>query len=595
MNFLENSLGPLYDLLDGNKIVGLICIVFTVYSFIAEVIEFWLKGPSLKEYLKKFVSKDENGNSGIRIRFLAAIITLILIVLVYNGAKNNEIENDTTSAIESTEVTTTGNNQLKTTETICKKGTKEKDKNRDKDKDKGGNEDEVTDEEDENFIKKLLDYFIDRDDSEEENTTTNISSAITTTESTTQEDTTTTEKESSTTTETTTEPVKPEDVEHYFDDTAKRKLDKKSAIEDLGGKKCEKKQFEGVLGELGETNKHTLTFDSDSLVWLEITVEKPAEKDKVGLVATLENNEGVAFLSFSTELNGENLISDKVFVLKGDYNVSVAQGNNYSGEKYNIILYSEDVTLCENEKNDRPSTATELEFKSDNEIATVYGVLSPERDFDFYGFEMTEDGHISIKFEHTDITDGGATWDIELWDEQSTQLHEFKIESSKRECVSADIGLNKGKYYIRVDGADVCASDIYAVTVCQKYGDNWEFEPNDADSSAKLIYDDKYYYGNITESDSEDYYKFVCKKTGSYSIKFMQYDATVNKTEENWGIKVMNERKDSVLENTLFLNYDASSVEDSFELYKGETYYIRISGNNYKKGSDYCFIIEKVD
>lgn len=441
--------------------------------------------------------------------------------------------------------------------------------------------------------------IIGSDGSNDTNATTTDPTTTTTTEtnteSTTQEDTTTTEKESSTTTETTTEPVKPEDVEHYFDDTAKRKLDKKSAIEDLGGKKCEKKQFEGVLGELGESNKHTLTFDSDSLVWLELTVENPIEKDKVGLVATLQKNEGVAFLSFSTELNGENSISDKVFVPKGDYIVSVAQGANYSGEKYNIILYSEDVTFCENEKNERTSTATAIEFKSDNEIATVYGVLSSESDLDFYGFEMAEDGHVSIKFEHAATTDGEATWDIELWDEKSTRMYEFKTEPSKSDCVSADIGLNKGKYYIRVAGADNCSSDIYAVSVCQKYGDDWEFEPNDTDSSAKLIYDDKYYYGNITESDSEDYYKFVCKKSGSYSIKFMQYDATINKTEENWGIKVMNERKDSILKNTLCLNYDVSGVEDGFELYKGETYYIRVSGNNYKKGTDYCFIIKKVD
>ncbi len=593
MRTLENFFEPIFNILESNKLIGSLLIAFTIYTLFFEAFKFLAEKPSLKEFLNT-IFNDENGSTEKKLKFFAIGITIVLIIGISLAEKRDEGVTIETIVTEDTTFSTT---VIESEGNSIQAGTSESERA----SNYGASDDNTTLwGEMFSFLKEIF----KNKDSEPESviadpaTTTTNSTCTTTTEITTKEpkdDTTTTEKESSTTTETTTEPVKPEEVEQYFDDTAKRKIDKKSAIEDLGGKKCEKKQFEDVLGELGEPNKHTLTFDSDSLVWLELTVENPIEKDKVGLVATLQNNEGVAFLSFSTELNGENSISDKVFVPKGDYIVSVAQGANYSGEKYNIILYSEDVTFCENEKNERTSTATAIEFKSDNEIATVYGVLSSESDLDFYGFEMAEDGHVSIKFEHAATTDGEATWDIELWDEKSTRMYEFKTEPSKSDCVSADIGLNKGKYYIRVAGADNCSSDIYAVSVCKKYGDDWEFEPNDTDSSAKLIYDDKYYYGNITESDSEDYYKFVCKKSGSYSIKFMQYDATINKTEENWGIKVMNERKDSILKNTLCLNYDVSGIEDGFELYKGETYYIRVSGNNYKKGTDYCFIIKKVD
>lgn len=222
----------------------------------------------------------------------------------------------------------------------------------------------------------------------------------------------------------------------------------------------------------------------------------------------------------------KTITTQNVGIPAGTYYVCIKPYNNYSPYyatvMYNLYVNYNTDYFWEKELNDVFSAADLIQTNQ------VYnGSTMTRYDKDYYRFELNDAGCVSLKFAHNYVDGDYQRWKVTLYDEYEKELFTNYYKGNVPEgsvTQSCNVGLPKGKYYVRVapynDYSPYYSFVNYSLFINYIVGTNYETEWNNLFSSADVLPAGQTITGNqMTESDY-DYYTFDNKKDGIVNISF---------------------------------------------------------------------------
>ena len=177
-----------------------------------------------------------------------------------------------------------------------------------------------------------------------------------------------------------------------------------------------------------------------------------------------------------------------------------ADGYTYDGDFYDDYTYEELATYSDfNEPNNQLDVATDL---GTSEYYYTYGSISPEGDYDWYEFDLRQDGGFSDEISvYFDGVEGDI--DIALYNANGSYLN-GSAGVSDSEYINLE-GYTAGTYYLQVYNYSGASNSWYDVNI-YAYG---EADYNDPYYYEEYFYDDYYdYYDPIYDYDYvyDDFY-----------------------------------------------------------------------------------------
>lgn len=262
---------------------------------------------------------------------------------------------------------------------------------------------------------------------------------------------------------------------------------------------------------------------------------------------------------------------------------------NFTKEKY-----------WEQEYNDEFTTPTPLTLGK-----TYNGDLREDIDYDWYSFEVKEDGYTEINLEF-DTEKTKQTYDVNLFTSSHYPVHTIKelpIKNGKHEKIV--IGLKKGKYCIELSKyysspdrgeGDICENP-YKLKITHKKTSksksaNCEIEDNNSKETANAISIGKEMSGATWGGlDGCDVYKFSVN-SDTY-INFTISHNKAEKKEKLWNVNIRNANAKVIVDKTVYTN-DSSVTSGTRKLSKG-TYYVTVEQKlaGYQS-NDYKLTLNKV-
>lgn len=231
--------------------------------------------------------------------------------------------------------------------------------------------------------------------------------------------------------------------------------------------------------------------------------------------------------------------------------------------------------------------------ESDAEIATadsyirfgqtINGTLSYSQSMYTYGFSLSSEGRVNIRFTSYD-----DSYVIRLYDSDGDQMkyvhtsYNGDLEFGKDTLIW---DLVKGTYYITIEPWSSLSSGDYINYVMtpsfKSSGDN-EGEPNDNYAMAKSISLPKVIKGQVALNDGNDFFKFRLSRTTDITIKFKSEDIS------NCDIDIYDSDGDKV-EYWYLRRNDMDIINDVIKVtLPAGLYYLEVS--SYYTGN-YCFAI----
>lgn len=182
----------------------------------------------------------------------------------------------------------------------------------------------------------------------------------------------------------------------------------------------------------------------------------------------------------------------------------------------------------QNETNGTMETADAFAF-----VDTAKGKINSSDDVDWYCFETTEDGLITVTLTHTVNASASTYFKVEIYNENAKAEASFSSKGDAEKSSSPAFGSVAGKHYVKVQKGDVVDSTLsYEISVAINTDALCELEANDTYDKATEItvtgfgpYDK--YVGTIpSEGNDIDYFKFEVTKPG-YVYFYVENDADV--------------------------------------------------------------------
>ena len=279
------------------------------------------------------------------------------------------------------------------------------------------------------------------------------------------------------------------------------------------------------------------------------------------------------------------LYNQKKFgVAAGIYYLKV-EDDYFSDANFNFRINYESSGNWETELNDTYQNADSINVNN-----MYYGSLQRGGDVDWYKFSISQNGSVSIDFNHDYMEMDSLYWKIELYNEQYELLEYDRIGGHTLAFNGSKCGLPAGKYYLKIY-PDIYYSDLeYGLRVNYTESDAWETEFNDNYSTADPINLNTTYYGNLQNGRNDvDWYKFTASSAGSYDISFSHDYVEVENSRLYWVVQFY----DNMFNEKGKFRYcgDKKIESNKVELPNGGIYYIKISKDIYSSSMPYSFKI----
>lgn len=239
----------------------------------------------------------------------------------------------------------------------------------------------------------------------------------------------------------------------------------------------------------------------------------------------------------------------------------------------------------ESEKNDSRSTANAISVNN-----TYYGNIHQPSDKDYYWFETTTAGVVTLTFNHEYINSPSAYWTVCLLNEDRNTILSKNIQGNQKSVTFTKLGLPAGIYYVCVEAYSNSSwnSATYNFKAAFSASGNWESEYNDDRSTADAISVGRRYYGNIRYSSDSDYYWFHLSKRTKLKLNFKH--ASIKSSQNYWDINIYNSGNVNKYYN--IKGNKTSTTYNAGYLPAGD-YYVKVNGYSYDRWSskDYSFNI----
>ncbi len=207
------------------------------------------------------------------------------------------------------------------------------------------------------------------------------------------------------------------------------------------------------------------------------------------------------------------------------------------------------------------------------------GSINSWDDVDFYKFTLSSASKINIKLSHNYIDSSSTYWRMKVYKENNSndEIYSYDFHGNNKTETTANIGLPKGSYYIRIEPYSF--SDIdYKLKVTAASVTNWEKEENDVFETATKISLNKEYSGSIKDWSDVDFYKFSIPNKMNVKLAFKH--AYINSSSTYWKLKIFKENNtNSELYDYYYVGNKSSETEKTITLPKGN-YYIRVDPYN---------------
>lgn len=348
-------------------------------------------------------------------------------------------------------------------------------------------------------------------------------------------------------------------------------------------------EYKDELTEEEREKNWKFTLKNDGPIWVEFAHEN-LTYDSIAWEIEIVDNMEENYLTFYSDMNKVNTISQFAGLEKGKYSVIVRSYNNFSDAEFDLKIKSVSMDNFEKEKNDEIISANVITQILDNEMITIHGNIDNFYDRDYYQIDVEQDGVIGMSFCHDNYTDNFQGWKISLINFDSEVLAEFTSNWQTTKTYAPNIGIAAGTYYVLVEQNDNFNDGLYELNMVWHASDYWEKEFNDEISSARNYLVEGFgCCGSIMSMDDNDYYIFQCERTGTYKVTFEHE----NLTDEyrSWVISVLNRDSEELWEDPLYSCVNQVKVERDVPLKEGEVYYILVDRYDYLQNSDYTITL----
>ena len=278
---------------------------------------------------------------------------------------------------------------------------------------------------------------------------------------------------------------------------------------------------------------------------------------------------------YGNVLDSTVITTMNIGIPKGTYYLCIQPYSvyDYSSLLYNVrVNYTADFSWETEFNNTLPTS----DFIQTNYY--YHGTNMDSNDDDYYCFELYDDSYIDVLFSHQYVDVASKKWNITIYDGSGNKLISDSYYGNVLDTTvskTCNIGLKKGKYYIRVSPYsvyDYAKVDYSFCVECTQTSD-YETEWNDSVLDADLIRAGQTISGNQMSSGDVDYYYFENKKSGIVSIDFShEYE---EKTYNRWTMTFYDKDLKKLWSESFDANnFDTYSRRDWLESGK---YYISIS------------------
>lgn len=305
-------------------------------------------------------------------------------------------------------------------------------------------------------------------------------------------------------------------------------------------------------------------------------------------IKILSENEEIV-CDFTSKLTDTLIKTGTIGLKAGVYYIKV-ENVSAIATTYSMVLGADKAVNHEFELNDTPETAIDLPQNIAMGGSLADRLLSLDKDY--YKINVTENGVLDITFSHEALEGDKNGWNIRVLKEENGEYYEIVKKISvwnNKDCVIANLGLEKGEYFIVIDG-DSLSYNSASYTLQWKLTprSDFETEPNGTMLRAKEIEANKLYYGAIISSDmdfDEDYYKFEI--TEERNVILQLGHEKINDSSLTWIASIVDEDGYEICSVESSLNEGLVNA-DKVTLPEG-TYYVKVETGMYGSEAPYYF------
>lgn len=222
-----------------------------------------------------------------------------------------------------------------------------------------------------------------------------------------------------------------------------------------------------------------------------------------------------------TVAGNQNGKTSQIGLKAGTYYIKIQYNPyNHSEVSYTLRVNFTETVNTELEPNSSAKKATQIAVNTD-----YNGAVAGSSDSDWFKFDLTSDGYISVDFLHEMISSSSSYWRIYVYQADGvTSVNNYDgywtVEGNANGRTS-QIGLKAGTYYVKIQYNPYNQSDVtYTLRVNFTESSLTEYEPNSDIKKATVIDVNKDYMGAIAGSSDADWYQFTVPADGYITIKF---------------------------------------------------------------------------
>ena len=258
---------------------------------------------------------------------------------------------------------------------------------------------------------------------------------------------------------------------------------------------------------------------------------------------------------------------------------SYSYSHRYTTDTYTFIVNYTATEYCETENNESFSDATTMITDKPYQAS-----INDEYDQDFFKFQLSSSGLISLTFAHKDLADSQEYWTAVLYDDSCSEICAYSFEGTNTSVTSYRIGLPAGSYYIVFRGGSFSYSyahrfetATYSFTVNYTATEYCETENNETFAAATAMVTNQPYQASINDANDQDFYKFTLASTGTVDLSFEQKDLA--DAQEYWSAVLYDDSCNEICA------YSFQGTGTSVKTYNiglpAGTYYINVTGGDF--------------
>lgn len=249
-----------------------------------------------------------------------------------------------------------------------------------------------------------------------------------------------------------------------------------------------------------------------------------------------------------------------------------------------VITFAMNATIITATENDNTTV--------DN--ATVIGVnsaysdnLLDSSDVNWYEFSLSDDGVISLEFEHDYLESNGRYWRVTLYDSGQKELASYAFSGNTTSYKQGQIGVPAGSYYVKLTDDDYYSDVNYNVKINFTESKEWETEFNEEYTAADEITVNSAYYGSMRTSSDTDWYIFKLNEDGYISLSFAH--DYLESSGRYWRATLYDSGQKELVSYTF--SGDTTSYEQEPLNVETGKYYVKFTNDSYYSDLNYKFKI----